>query len=66
MSRRKRILIGLGIAAIAGGIYLWLFGVQTMSALMVRRWSRQMPEVAYIPVALPDLSISSVPHEQVS
>lgn len=62
MSRRKRILIGLGTAVIFGGMYLWFFGVQTACALMVRYTYRKMPDVAKTPVPLPDLSISSVRH----
>jgi hypothetical protein len=65
VSRRKRILIGLGIAALVGGVYLWLFGVQTMCALTVRFSYRQMREMTYVPVALTDLSLSGVPHKQV-
>lgn len=66
MSRWKRILIWAGIAVLLGGVYLWFFGVQTTSALMVRYQYRRLPDVAKTPVPLPDLSISSVPHRTVS
>src|SRR5579862_1735952 len=34
MPKWMRVLIGFGIAAVVGGIYLWLFGVQTGMALL--------------------------------
>jgi hypothetical protein len=57
--------IGFGIAAVVGGIY-WLFGLQTEMALITRYKFGKVPEVWKIPVALPDLSISDVPHKRVS
>src|ERR1700751_1953491 len=66
MSSRKRILISVGIAVVVGGIYLWLFGVQTTSALMVRYADRKMPDVARTPVPLSDSSISNMPHRKMS
>jgi hypothetical protein len=60
-----RVLIGFGIAAVVGGIY-WLFGLQTEMALITRYKFGKVPEVWKIPVALPDLSISDVPHKRVS
>jgi hypothetical protein len=63
MSKRKRILISAGIV---GGVYLWVFGVQTASALMVRYQYRKLPDVSKTPVPLPDLSISSAPHKTAS
>jgi hypothetical protein len=66
MSKWTRILIALGTAVIVGGIYLWFFGVQTVCALAVRYSYRKMPDVARTPVALSDLSISTVPHRKVS
>lgn len=66
MPRWKRILIWAGIAAFAGGIYLWFFGVQTTSALMVRYQFRKLPDVAKTPVPLSDSSISSVSHRTAS
>ncbi len=44
MSKWKRILITFGTAVIVVGIYMSFFGVQTMSALMVRYQFRNMPE----------------------
>lgn len=66
MSRRKRIFIGLGTTVIVSGIYLWFFGIQTASALMVRYTYRKMPDVAKTPVPLSDLSISNVRHRTAS
>ncbi len=66
MSRWKRIFILVGIVVVLGGVYLWFFGVQTASALMVRYQFRKLPDVAKTPVPLSDLSISSVPHRAVS
>src|ERR1700731_1915120 len=66
MSRRKRILIGLGTAVIVGATYLWFFGVQTACALMVRYTYRKMPEVAKTPIPLSDLSISETRHRTAS
>jgi hypothetical protein len=62
MSRWKRILIWTGIIVFVGGVYLWFFGVQTTSALMVRYQFRKLAGVEKTPVPLTDLSISSVPH----
>jgi hypothetical protein len=66
MSKRKRALIALGIVVAAGAIYLWLFGVQTTSALMARYTFRKLPDVAKTPVPLPDSSVSTVQHRTVS
>jgi hypothetical protein len=66
VSKRNRVLIAVGIVVTAGGIYLWLFGFQTASALMVRYTYRKLPEVAKIPVPLPDASVSTVQHRTVS
>ena len=66
MSKWKRILICAGVIVAVGGIYLWLFGARTASALMVRYQFRRQPEVAKTPVPLTDLSISSVPHRTAS
>jgi hypothetical protein len=66
MSKWKRIFLGLGIAVILVGVYAWLFGVQTMSALLVRYEYRKLPDIAKTPIALTDLSISTVPHKKVT
>lgn len=66
MSKWKRALITIGVVVIVGGVYLWLFGVQTASALIVRYTYRKMPDVAETPVPLSDLSISKVPHRHLS
>jgi hypothetical protein len=66
MSKWKRTLLGLGIAVILVGVYAWLFGFQTVSALLVRYEYRKLPDTAKTPVALADLSISTVPHKKVT
>jgi hypothetical protein len=66
MSKWKRVLIAIGIAVIVGGMYLWLFGVQTGCALIARYSYRKIPDVAKTPVPLSDLSISNVRHRTVS
>jgi len=66
MSRWKRTFLALGIAVIFVGFYCWFFGFQTMSALLVRYEYRKLPDVAKTPIALADLSISSVPHKKVT
>lgn len=66
MSSSKRIILALGITVIVLGAYLWLFGFQTMSSLMVRYEYRKFPIVAKTPIVLTDLSISSAPHKKVT
>src|SRR5690349_12174693 len=66
MSRWKRVLIWSGLIIVVGAAYLWFFGAQTASALMVRYQFRNQPGVAKAPVPLTDLSISGVPHRTVS
>lgn len=66
MSSSKHIILALGITVIVIGAYLWLFGFQTMSSLLVRYEYRKFPDVAKTPIALPDLSISSAPHKMVT
>jgi hypothetical protein len=65
MSKSKRLLVWLGIV-LTGGAYLWTFGPQTMLTLMARYQYRRIPAVQKTPVALPDLSVSSVPHKTVA
>ncbi len=66
MSRWMRVLVGLGIAVLACGIYLWFFGVQTFSALEARYIARKMPVVKKVPVELPDLSVSQASGKKLS
>jgi hypothetical protein len=66
MSKRKHTLVTLGVAVIACGIYLWFFGAQSGDTLLACYEYHKFPDVAKIPVPLPDLSISNVPHRQVS
>ena len=42
MPKWKRILIWAGIVVLVGGVYLWFFGVQTTSTLMVRYQFRKL------------------------
>lgn len=66
MSTWKRILIWSGIIVFVGGAFLWLFGAQTASSLIVRYLFRKQPNVAKTPVPLSDLSISRVAHRTTS
>jgi hypothetical protein len=66
MPKWARVLVGFGIAAVVGGIYLWLFGFQTGMSLLARYKYGAIPGAQKRPVALPDLSISSVPHPKMS
>lgn len=66
MSKWKRFLSIIGIVVIVCVFYLWLFGVQTSSALIVRYSCRKLPDMAKTPVPLSDLSISQKPHRIVS
>jgi hypothetical protein len=66
VSKWTRTLLALGITVIFVGAYCWLFGFQTMSAVLVRYEYRKLPEVAKTPIALADLSISSVEHKKVT
>jgi hypothetical protein len=65
MSKSNRLLVGLGIAAIVGA-YMWIFGPQTMLTLITRYEYRRIPAAEKTPVALSDLSVSSVPHKTVA
>jgi len=58
MSKWLRILIGLGIAGIVCGAFLWFFGVQAFSIWETRRAARKEPAVWTTPVQLLDLSVS--------
>jgi len=66
VSKWKRILLWAGVVVLVGGVYLWFFGVQTTSTLIVRYQFRKLPDVAKTPVPLTDLSISSLPHRTTS
>jgi hypothetical protein len=58
MSRRIRVLVGLGIAVLVCGIYLCFFGVQTFIALEARYIARKMPVLRKVPVELQDSAVS--------
>jgi len=66
MSKRTRILIGLGAVVVVCGTYLWLFGVQTFLALEARDIARKTPVVKKAPLELADLSISQAPGKRLS
>jgi hypothetical protein len=61
MSRWIRVLIVFGIAVVACGTYIWLFGTQTFFVLEARNTARKLPFVKQTPVELTDLSISQAP-----
>ena len=65
MSKPKRLLVWLGIVVV-GGACVWTFGPQTMLTFMARYQYRRIPAVHKTPVALPDLSVSSVAHKTVA
>lgn len=66
LSRRMRVLVGLGVTVLVGGIYLWLFGFQTALAIQTRYMARKMPAVRKVPVELPDSSVSDAPGKKLS
>jgi hypothetical protein len=61
LSRRRRVLLGLGVAILGGGVYIWLFGLQTALALEARYLARKVPVVWDLPAQLPDSSVSRSP-----
>ena len=61
-----RILLGLGVAVLGCGAYIWLFGVQTALALEARYVARKMPVVWNLPAKLPDSSVSRSPGKKLS
>jgi hypothetical protein len=66
MSRWKRVLITFGIVAVAGVMYLWLFGTQTFLVLEAHNAARKLPFIKLKPVELTDLSISLAPGMKLS
>lgn len=66
MSKLKRIAIVLGIGIITIGVYLWLFGIQTFSALESRKIGREVPIVNTSPVALADFDVSRAEGRKIS
>jgi hypothetical protein len=66
MPRWARVVLAAGTGVIAVGIYLSYFGMQTVSALVVRYQYRKVPEAKEVPAPLADSSISDVPHAKVS
>lgn len=66
MPKWLRILLGFVTVILLGGVYLYFFGVQTMSAALVRYKFHDMPEAREVPTALSDLSISNTPHQTIS
>jgi hypothetical protein len=66
MSKWLRILLGLGIAAVACGAYLWLFGVQTFFIWETRSAARKEPALWATPTQLLDLSTSQAQGKSLS
>jgi hypothetical protein len=66
MSKRTRIFLSLGIVVIVGGVYLWLFGVQTYFALFSRRIGQKVPIAKSAPVELRNLDVSQGKGEKLS
>jgi hypothetical protein len=66
VSKRRRIIIGLGASVVVCGLYLWFFGTQTFCAIEARWTGRRVPIVDSVPVDLADLSISSKPGDTLS
>jgi hypothetical protein len=64
MPKWKRRLCWLGAFVVVGGVYVWLFGIQTFFALNARRMGRQVPIVNSVPVDLQDLTISAAKGEK--
>lgn len=62
MSRQGRILLALGAAVVSAGTYVYLFGPQTMFAVLARWKYQQIRETMETPVPLRDTTISAVPH----
>jgi hypothetical protein len=61
MSKCSRILLIVAAVIIAGGLYFWLFGVQTYFAVEAGGIARKVPTVAQVSVALPETAVSSAP-----
>jgi hypothetical protein len=66
MSRRKRILVSLGILAFASIAYFWLFGIQTIFVVGAHNAARRLPFLNRTPVPLTNLSISPEPGMKLS
>jgi hypothetical protein len=65
LSKSTRLLVWIGIAVTLGA-YVWTFGSQTVLTLIARYKCRDIPAAGKTPVALPDLSVSSVRHKTVA
>jgi len=66
MSKWARILLVLGIAVVACGLYAWFFGVQTFFIWETRNAARKEPIAWITPLQLSDLSISQAPGKRLS
>lgn len=64
MSKRRRIILGVGLGIIACCVYLWFFGIQTFCLIQARRLARDAPVVTLTPTEPPDLSISQAPGQK--
>lgn len=66
MPKWARILIWCGVVVGAGVVYVWFFGPQTMLTLFARYKFRGIPVAGMTPVALANVSISTVAHRKFS
>ena len=66
MDKRTRLLIVVGVGIALCGVYVWLFGVQTLLTLQARSMKRKFPVIKETPVALTDLSISQALGQKLS
>jgi len=68
MARSKiAFIIAAGLIVVVGPIvYVCLFGPQTAMAVEARWMTQKAPSVSKFPVPLPDTSVSSTPHKEVS
>ena len=61
MSKRKRLLIWFGSAALVVAVYVWFFGFATMATVQARYVARRFPVVKVTPAPLPDSSTFAGP-----
>lgn len=66
MSRRRRVLLSLGIVVVACLAYLQFFGTQTLFVLEAHNVGRKLPFVKRTPSPLEDLSVSAAPGRTLS
>jgi hypothetical protein len=66
MSKRRRIILGVGVAIVACCGYLWFLGIQTLYVIQARRLARTAPIVMLTLTEPPDLSISQAPGQKLA